>query len=106
MDIPTKETYTDRVLNLITDYSNKIQSAPERKGWDPVFKKRIAAKWAVKNERNACIREIADEAALFGYDLSDMFTNFTSLTDEVDQGQGAYAPYFPTYLMIFTVNDG
>ena len=86
MNVPGVEVYIDRVLQLIKTYSNKIQAAPERKGWDPVFRKRIPAKWSVKNERNACIRELADEAALFGYDLAESFSNFKTLTDEVEEG--------------------
>ena len=84
MNVPGVEVYIDRVLQLIKTYSTKIQAAPERKGWDPVFRKRIESKYQVKSMRNACIRELAEEAALFGYDLSDSFTNFKSLTDEVE----------------------
>ena len=86
MDMPSKESYVVKVLNVVTTYSKKIQAAPERNGWDPVFKVRIQSKWQVKSERNANIRELAEEAMLFGYDMSDCFSSFATLTDEVDPG--------------------
>ena len=84
IEVPKVESYVQRVLDTIKCYGPLIQSAPERKGWDPVFKKRIAAKWTVKSERNANIRELSEEAMLFGYDMSDCFASFATLTEEVD----------------------
>ena len=85
-DIPTVESYIDRILETIKTYGPRIQCAPERKGWDPIFKTRTQGKWEVKNERNACIREIADEAKFFGYDLSHHFANLKCMTAEVEEG--------------------
>ena len=82
--VPSKSEYVSMILDIVMKYRTKIQSAPERKGWDPVFKKRIAAKWTVKSERNANIRELSEEAMLFGYDMSDCFASFATLTEEVD----------------------
>ena len=84
--IPSCESYVARILAVIKSYSIKIQNAPERKEWDPVFKQRIPGKWMVKNERNSCIRELADEAKLFGHDVAAEFNNFNALTEEVDEG--------------------
>ena len=83
--VPSMNSYVIRIMNIIKDFSKKIQLAPERKGYDPIFRVRIPAKWTVKNERNACIREIAEEATIFGYDLSGEFANLKSLTEEVEQ---------------------
>ena len=83
--MPNKQSFVLRILATIARYSKQIESAPVRRGWDPIFRQRIPAKFAVKNERNACIQEIADEASIFGYDLSMEFSNFKSLTDEVEQ---------------------
>ena len=81
--IPTVESFVIRILNTVKRYSKLIESAPERKGWDPIFKQRTQGKWEVKNERNACIREISDEAKFFGYDLSHHFANLKCMTEEV-----------------------
>ena len=82
-EIPTVESFVVRVLDTIKTYSSRIQCAPERKGWDPIFKMKTKGKWEVKNERNACIREISDEAKFFGYDLSQHFANMKCMTEEV-----------------------
>ena len=84
--IPTVESFIVRILDTIKTYSSRIQCAPERKGWDPIFKTRTQGKWEVKNERNACIREIADEAGFFGHDLSHHFANLKCMTAEVEEG--------------------
>jgi hypothetical protein len=86
IEIPTVESFVVRVLDTIKCYGKKIQVAPERKGWDPIFKVRTQGKWEVKNERNATIREIADEAKFFGYDLSQHFMDMKSMTCEVEEG--------------------
>ena len=83
--MPSKSSFVIRVLATIKKYSRLIEAAPVKKGWDPIFRQRVAAKWSVKSERNACIQEISDEATIFGYDLSMEFNNFKSLTEEVEQ---------------------
>lgn len=83
--IPTVEQYVIRVLDTVKRYSKLIEHAPERKGWDPIFKVKTKGKWEVKNERNATIREICDEAKFFGYDLSQHFLNLRTMTEEVEQ---------------------
>ena len=83
--IPTVEQYVIRVLDTVKRYSKIFEDAPERKGWDPIFKVKTKGKWEVKNERNATIREICDEAKFFGYDLSQHFLNLRTMTEEVEQ---------------------
>ena len=83
IEVPKVESFVVRVLDTIKRYSKLIESAPERKGWDPIFKASVMGKWQLKNERNACIREIADEAQFFGYDLSHHFMNMKAMTSEV-----------------------
>ena len=82
-EIPKVESYVGKVLDTIKRYSKLIEYAPERKGWDPIFKVKTKGKWEVKNERNATIREICDEAKFFGYDLSQHFLNLRAMTEEV-----------------------
>ena len=81
--IPEVESFVQRVLNTIKKYGPMIECAPDRKGWDPIFKVRTQGKWELKNERNSTIREIADEAKFFGYDLSHHFANIKCMTSEV-----------------------
>ena len=84
--IPTVESFVVRVLDTIKTYSKRIECTPERGAWDPIFKKKTQGKWQVKNERNATIREISDEAGFFGYDLSHHFANLKCMTAEVGEG--------------------
>ena len=79
------ETFVVRVLDTIKKYGPIIECAPERKGWDPIFRVKTKGKWELKNERNATIREIADEATFFGYDLSHHFANLKAMTSECEQ---------------------
>ena len=83
IEIPKVESYVVRVLDTVKRYSKLIECAPERKGWDPIFKVKTKGKWEIKNERNATIREICDEAKFFGYDLSQHFLNLRAMTEEV-----------------------
>ena len=83
--IPTVEQYVIRVLDTVKRYSKLIEHAPERKGWDPIFRVKTKGKWELKNERNSTIREIADDATFFGYDLSHHFKNLTTMTCEVTE---------------------
>ena len=83
VEVPQVESFVVRVLDTIKRYSKLIEHAPERKGWDPIFKVKTKGKWELKNERNATIREISDEAAFFGYDMSHHFLNLRSMTQEV-----------------------
>tara|TARA_R110002020_G_scaffold434380_1_gene644508 strand:+ start:148 stop:423 length:276 start_codon:yes stop_codon:yes gene_type:complete len=84
--IPTVESFVVRVLDTITNYSKIIECTPERGGWDPMFKKKTPGKWQVKNERNAIIREISEEASFFGYDLSQHLANMKCMTQDVVEG--------------------
>ena len=86
IDIPTVESFVIRVLDTIKDYSKRIECTPERGGWDPMFKKKTQGKWQVKNDRNSCIREIAEEASFFGYDLSQHLANMKCMTQDVGEG--------------------
>ena len=83
--IPTAASYVVRILDTIKDYSKLIQCTPERGSWDPMFKRKTRGKWQVKNERNAAIREIAEEAAFFGYDLHQHLANLKAMTQDVEQ---------------------
>ena len=84
--IPTVESFIVRILDTIKDYSKLIECTPERGGWDPIFKRKTQGKWQVKNERNATIREISEEAAFFGYDLSKHLANIKCMTQDVVEG--------------------
>ena len=86
IEVPKVESYVQRVLDTIKCYGPLIQSAPERKGWDPIFRVKTKGKWELKNERNATIREISDEATFFGYDLSHHFANLKAMTSECEEG--------------------
>ena len=47
-------------------------NAPAKKGYDPIFRKSIDSQYTVKQRRNGAIQAIAEEAAMFGHDLSQM----------------------------------
>jgi len=68
MSVETLADITDKSFTSYSDYFLDVKT----KG-----------KWEVKNERNATIREICDEAKFFGYDLSQHFLNLRAMTEEV-----------------------
>ena len=68
---PTVNDFVSRVVSVITKYSSKIESAPVKAYGRDIFGNRKQAKWSLKNERNACIKDIAEEASMYGYDLSE-----------------------------------
>ena len=66
----------DYFVKLVIDVCNKfrplIMNAPAKKGWDPIFRKSIDSQYTVKSRRNGAIQAIAEEAAMFGHDLSEI----------------------------------
>ena len=47
--IPGVETFVVRVLDTIKKYGPIIECAPERKGWDPIFRVKTKGKWELKH---------------------------------------------------------
>ena len=73
-----KEYFVKLVVDVLNKFRPLIMNAPSKKGWDPIFRKSIDSQYAVKARRNGAIQAIAEEAAMFGHDLSD----FTSIIDK------------------------
>ena len=63
------------IANVFNTFRPLIIAAPARKGWDPIFRKSVESQYQVKQRRNFAIQAIAEEAAMFGHDLSDMISN-------------------------------
>ena len=64
-----KQFYVDQLHKARDDYHSKLQSAPSRPGWDPVFRKRIASVRQVEMKYYDTLRGILSDAKMFGYDL-------------------------------------
>ena len=67
-----KEYFMNLMLKVLNKFRPLILNAPAKKGWDPIFRKSIESQYQVKQRRNFAIQAIAEEAAMFGHDLSDI----------------------------------
>ena len=67
-----KQYFIDLVVEVLNKFRPLIMNAPAKKGWDPIFRKNIDSQYTVKSRRNGAIQSIAEEAAMFGHDLSDI----------------------------------
>ena len=67
-----KQYFIDLVVEVLGKFRPMIMNAPAKKGWDPIFRKSIDSQYTVKSRRNGAIQAIAEEAAMFGHDLSDV----------------------------------
>ena len=70
-----KESFVNLMLKVLNQFRPMILNAPAKKGWDPIFRKSVESQYQVKQRRNFAIQAIAEEAAMFGHDLSDMISN-------------------------------
>jgi hypothetical protein len=67
-----KEYFIGLVVKCLEKFRPLIMNAPAKKGYDPIFRKSIDSQYTVKQRRNGAIQAIAEEAAMFGHDLSAM----------------------------------
>ena len=67
-----KEYFINLVVQCLEKFRPLIMNAPAKKGYDPIFRKSIDSQYTVKQRRNGAIQAIAEEAAMFGHDLSEM----------------------------------
>ena len=72
-----KQYFINLVVQVCKTFRPMILNAPAKKSWDPIFRKTIDSQYTVKQRRNGAIQAIAEEAAMFGHDLSDMLTAIT-----------------------------
>ena len=92
---PTINDMMSKIWECIDTYSKKIHIAPEFAKKDKIFGVKPSAKWMLKNERNACLRDIVETATLYGYDLYSEYQSLKGIATKVHEEpeQGAYAPY-------------
>ena len=64
-----KQFYVDQLHKARDDYHSRLQSAPSRPGWDPVFRKRIPSARQVEMKYFDTLRGIVSDAKMWGYDL-------------------------------------
>jgi|TARA_R110002020_G_scaffold324607_3_gene540279 hypothetical protein len=67
-----KEYFVKLIIDVCSKFRPLIMNAPAKKGWDPIFRKSIDSQYTVKARRNGAIQAIAEEAAMFGFDLSEI----------------------------------
>ena len=71
-----KQYFINLVVEVCKKFRPMILNAPAKKGYDPIFRKSVDSQYTVKLRRNGAIQAIAEEAAMFGHDLSDMVAVF------------------------------
>ena len=67
-----KEYFVKLIIDVCNKFRPQIMNAPAKTGWDPIFRKNIDSQYTVKARRNGAIQAIAEEAAMFGFDLSEI----------------------------------
>ena len=68
-----EQSFIDKINAATKDYLVKVQTAPTKGGWDPVFRKQIASKRQLKRAWMNIVQDICEVAKVYGYDLSDSF---------------------------------
>tara|TARA_Y100000361_G_C10880982_1_gene199213 strand:- start:96 stop:323 length:228 start_codon:yes stop_codon:yes gene_type:complete len=68
-----EQSFIDKINAATKDYLVKVQTAPTRGGWDPVFRKRIDSKSQLKRAWMNTVQDIVEVAKVYGYDLSNSF---------------------------------
>ena len=77
----SKQFYIDKIFAARDSYHSKLQSAPTRPGWDPVFRQRIPSIRQVEMKYYDTLRSILADAKMFGYDLVE--DGIISVPDDV-----------------------
>ena len=67
------ESFKSKIDAATEDFLNKVQTAPTRGGWDPVFRKRVESKSQLKRAWMNTVQDIVEVAKVYGYDLSQAF---------------------------------
>ena len=73
--LPIAKQFKSKIDAATEDFLNKVQTAPTRGGWDPVFRKRIDSKSQLKRAWMNTVQDLVGVAKVYGYDLSDRFAN-------------------------------
>ena len=68
--------YITKVSDTIIKWGKRIEAAPVKAYGRDIFGNRKQAQWNLKNERSAALKNIAEEASMFGFDLSAEFENW------------------------------
>ena len=64
-----KEYYTKLLKETFAKWRQRIEAAPPVKGFDPIFKQRIASQYDVIKQRDTVLQQILNEARCFGVKL-------------------------------------
>ena len=77
--------YIKKVKDTILLWGKRIEAAPVKAYGKDIFGNRKQAQWQLKKERAEALKNIAEEAAMFGFDLSTEFQNWKSMTAKVEE---------------------
>jgi len=77
--------YVEKVKNTILAWSKRIEAAPVKAFGKDIFGNRKQSQWQLKRERAEALKNIAEEAGMFGIDLSLEFDNWKSMTAKVEE---------------------
>ena len=64
-----KEYYMKLLRECFAKWRPRIEAAPNGKGWDPIFKQKIASQYDVIKQRDTVLQQILNEARCFGIKL-------------------------------------
>ena len=68
-DLNSAQYYKDLIAKVFFEWRPRLGAAPNKSGWDPIFKKQIPSRREILMARDAMIQDIATEARIFGIDL-------------------------------------
>jgi len=69
----SKDYFIKKIEKATEDAMAKEAVAPNKGGWDPIFRKRIDSKSQVTRAWKTTVQSIIEKASFFGHDLSAEF---------------------------------
>jgi hypothetical protein len=64
-----KMEYRNRVKGIFKRFAPKIENAPAKRGWNRILAQPIASQMDLKRQRDAAIKDVIEEATLFGVNI-------------------------------------
>ena len=69
-DRMNKEYYMKLLRDTFNKFRPRIEAAPSKGGWDPIFKQRTSSQYDIIKQRDVVLQQILNEAKCFGIDIS------------------------------------
>ena len=69
MNTGGKEYYMKLLRDCFAKFRPRIEAAPSKGGWDPIFNQKTASQYDVIKQRDVVLQQILNEAKCFGIDI-------------------------------------